>query len=479
VSGRLGPRRQTEVHLAYPGARWAFSLTEDDEGLHLGGAVGVNRPAPDLEQDRLIAAGDMGRLRVERWMALLRELGGALPSRGDARPWRPVSLDIGVNTESLSWYDTNLGQVSLGVRGGPNQQGFQGAAQLSGDRIQGSIRWERPAGGRPKARVAMERIDLSGLGAQGGGEPPVPAAEAEAEAKRTKREVAPAPQLNLDLSVSVERLIRDRLTLQDYRLNARLYPERWHLDDLEATVADDSRFYLDGTWQRGAGTLLNGSLRTGDFGRLLKRAGLYPSMRGGRGRISGGLAWQGPPWAFDPGELQGGFAAQIADGDLLELTFLSKALATLNILDLPQQVLGGFKELRSSGLHYRFMQGTAVIADGVLRTDDWRLESAPLLLEIDGGLDLGRRRYDLHIRAQPLQTIDQVVAAIPLFGYLITGKDKAFTDLRYHVTGPWSDPQVQAPIREKEQGFWSTFYERIRRMQWRDLVPWRAPRDEQ
>lgn len=472
VRGELGGEPHTEIQLTYPGARWAFSVTEREDRRQLGGAVGVGREPPELEPDRLIVAGEMPRLRLDRWLSLLREVGAVLPPAGPARPWAPMALDIGITTEALRWYDTNLGRVGLEVHDASGEDGSQGIARLSGERLRGGIRWQRRPSGRPVARVTMERVDLSGLGGGRGASETAPEAPAGSGAPAP---VAPAPELALDLSVRVDRLIRDRLTLRDYHLNARLDPHHWWLDNLEATVADESRFYLEGAWQRGEGTRVSGSLRTGDFGRLLNQAGLYPSMRGGRGRISGGLAWRGPPWALAPGRLQGGFAMRIADGDLRQFTFLSKALTTLNILDLPQQVLGGFQELRSGGLHFRFLEGAALVDNGVVSTDDLVLESAPLRLAIRGGVDLGRRRYDLHIRAQPLQTVDQLVSAVPVFGYLITGKDKSFTDLRYHVIGPWSDPQVQAPLPQEEKGFWRTFYDRIRAMEWHDLVPWRAP----
>lgn len=136
------------------------------------------------------------------------------------------------------------------------------------------------------------------------------------------------------------------------------------------------------------------------------------------------------------------------------------------------------KGLRTAGLHFRFIDGHARIQDGVMAIEDWQLMSSPLRLDINGDLDLVQRQYDLEIRARPLQTVDELVAAVPLFGYLITGKDKAFTDLRYYVTGPWSAPRVQSLQIEEEKGFWERYYERVRKMRWRDLVPWREEKDD-
>ncbi len=164
----------------------------------------------------------------------------------------------------------------------------------------------------------------------------------------------------------------------------------------------------------------------------------------------------------------------MVEGEIEELYFLSKALATLNVLDWPQQLVRGLKDVGRSGLVYRELAGEVQISEGVASTDGWVLESAPLRMTVAGSLDLGARTYDLHIQLQPLQTVDRIVAAVPLLGYLLTGEEKTFLSLEYFVVGPWADPRIRGlSTEEEETDFMDTLIRRIREMEWEDLLPWR------
>jgi uncharacterized protein YhdP len=163
----------------------------------------------------------------------------------------------------------------------------------------------------------------------------------------------------------------------------------------------------------------------------------------------------------------------MVEGEIERFYFLSKALATLNVLDWPRQLARGMKDMASGGLVYRELEGETRIRNGVARADNWVLESAPLRMVIDGEVDLGTQTYDLLLRLSPLQTIDKIVSSVPLVGYLLTGRDRILTALAYHVTGPWSDPQVAGLSDEEEDRGVEGFFQRLKEMQWKDLLPWR------
>jgi len=106
--------------------------------------------------------------------------------------------------------------------------------------------------------------------------------------------------------------------------------------------------------------------------------------------------------------------------------------------------------------------------------EDWVMESAPLRMTVEGGISLGRRRYDLILHLAPLQTIDQIVSAVPLVGYLLTGRERTLTALSYKVVGPWAEPEVSGLGEgDGEPGGVEGFFRRVKEMQWKDLLPWR------
>ncbi|HKJ87360.1 MAG TPA: AsmA-like C-terminal region-containing protein, partial [Gammaproteobacteria bacterium] len=275
----------------------------------------------------------------------------------------------------------------------------------------------------------------------------------------------------LDLVVRADRIRVGDQELRDSHLQARFYHGHWLLPELQTRIGP-SKLKMRGNWN-GARTRARVDLATQDLGRWLRDLGVYPSMKGGRGSAHAVLTWPGQPGDFEAGRLNGGLRLAVRDGRFKEFYFLSKALATLNVLDWPKQVLRGFSDLGHSGLVYRNLRGKAAIDNGQLGIRKLVMNSAPLRLRADGGLDLRARTYDLTLRLQPLQTLDQLISAVPLVGYLLTGDEKVLASLEYRVEGPWSKPRVAAVNPSDRPSFLETLGRRIEKMRWEDLAPWR------
>ena len=65
-----------------------------------------------------------------------------------------------------------------------------------------------------------------------------------------------------------------------------------------------------------------------------------------------------------------------------------------------------------------------------------------------GKIDLGRNEIDAKVGVHPLVAVDTVLSKIPIAGYILTGKDKAFLSFVYEVRGDLDDPKVEAvPIQ--------------------------------
>jgi hypothetical protein len=61
---------------------------------------------------------------------------------------------------------------------------------------------------------------------------------------------------------------------------------------------------------------------------------------------------------------------------------------------------------------------------------------------------------DAKIGIHPLVTLDTVLSNVPIAGYIITGKDKAFLSFIYEVKGDLDNPKIEAiPIKSIGEGF--------------------------
>jgi uncharacterized protein YhdP len=71
-----------------------------------------------------------------------------------------------------------------------------------------------------------------------------------------------------------------------------------------------------------------------------------------------------------------------------------------------------------------------------------------------GKVDVGKNLIDAKIGVHPLVTFDTVLSKIPIAGYILTGKDKAFLSYIYEVKGDLDDPKIEAiPIKSIGEGF--------------------------
>jgi uncharacterized protein YhdP len=78
-----------------------------------------------------------------------------------------------------------------------------------------------------------------------------------------------------------------------------------------------------------------------------------------------------------------------------------------------------------------------------------------------GKVDLGKKQIDARIGIHPLVTLDAMLSKVPIAGYVLTGKDKAFLAYIYEVKGDLDDPKIEAiPIR----GLGGEFFGIIRRL---------------
>ncbi len=150
--------------------------------------------------------------------------------------------------------------------------------------------------------------------------------------------------------------------------------------------------------------------------------------------------------------LSGSLRFEIEEGVIERFNILSKIFSILNVT---QWFKGRLPDLKTKGLPYRDMTATLHVKDGIASTDDFLVDSDAMRITILGKVDLGKNVMDARIGIHPLVTIDMILSSVPIAGYILTGKDKAFVSYFYEVKGNLNDPKIEAiPFKIVEERTW-------------------------
>lgn len=140
------------------------------------------------------------------------------------------------------------------------------------------------------------------------------------------------------------------------------------------------------------------------------------------------------------------------NGVIERFNILSKIFSILNVSQLFK---GRLPDLKTKGLPYHQIIANIDVKNGIASTDDLVVDSDAMRITLIGKLDLGKNLVDAKIGVHPLVTIDTVLSNVPIAGYILTGKDKAFLAYVYEVKGDLNNPRIEAiPLKSIGEGFW-------------------------
>jgi uncharacterized protein YhdP len=150
--------------------------------------------------------------------------------------------------------------------------------------------------------------------------------------------------------------------------------------------------------------------------------------------------------------LNGRLRLEMENGVIEKGNILAKIFSILNVSQL---FWGRLPDLKTNGLPYRSIIATLVVKEGVASTEDLVVESDAMRITLVGSIDVGKNLIDARIGIHPLVTVDMVLSHLPIAGYILTGKDKAFLSYIYSVKGDLDDPEIESiPIKGLGENFW-------------------------
>ena len=253
----------------------------------------------------------------------------------------------------------------------------------------------------------------------------------------------------------------DQLTWAGKQLGRLIFvgvPENggWRLGRL-AIENPDGALSGKGFWKGAADaseTQLTLKLNISNAGKILARSGYPDTVKDGSGQLDAELRWNGAPNAFNYATLDGELKLDTGKGQFLKMKpGIGKLLGILSLQSIPKRITLDFNDVFSDGFQFDSIRGNAKIDNGVMRTDDLRLEGSSAKVTMKGSVDLNRETQNLRVKILP--TVGDSVSLIGAFaagpaigvGALLVNKvlgeplDK-LVSFEYNVSGTWSDPIV-------------------------------------
>jgi len=424
----------------------------------VNGGIGVNVPAPEPDSGLMINVS-LKSLNVDEWIDLAAEIAGSesKPAASGEAEGFDVSQFVMPETMAARAAELIVGERKLDnvVVGTTHSKGVW-QASIDSQQAVGYVTWNESPTGKGVGKVTARLSSLI-----------IPESQA-AAVKDLLESSTNAPTIPA-LDIEVQRLEwfnRPLGALELHAYNALITSAReWRISKLSLINADGE---LNGTgrWQSKDGqhnTALNFNMDINNAGKLLERFGFADTLRNGKGKLSGDIAWKGLPYHMDLPSLSGTLALNVEKGQFLKQDpGAAKLLGVLSLQALPRLLKLDFADVFSEGLQFDGITANATINRGVVKTDNLKMHGVQATVLMDGTADIVNESTNLRVVVIPqvnLGTAPLVyaLAVNPLIGlgsylaqlFLSAPVMKALT-YQMQVTGPWKAPVITKLENPKE-----------------------------
>jgi len=421
------------------------------------GGIGVNvaPPQPDFG---LVANVSLKSLNIDAWRHVL----ASTTTADRQQEGQPDALSISqyIEPEVLAARANELilmnKKLDNVVAGASHQKGMW-QANIDSDQASGYVTWYEGSSGQGFGKVTARLASLV-----------IPKAAASDVSDLLEGRNAATQIPALDIAAENFELFGKKFGHLELVANNARGPagSEWRINRLSMVNAD-AEFNASGKWISRDGdsniTNLNYTLNIVDAGKLLDRFGFANVLRGGKGKMEGDLNWKGLPFSLDIPSLSGQFNLDIASGQFLKVDqSAAKLLGVLSLQALPRRLVLDFRDIFSEGFAFDGITANASIAQGVAKTDNFKMRGVAATALIDGSADIAKETQNLHVVIIPdinvgTASVVYGLAVNPVIGvgtflaqlFLRDPLAKAFT-FEYQVTGPWKEPVATKLVRKHE-----------------------------
>ncbi len=415
------------------------------------GIINFGNVAHKADRKGLWVMGTLPHVSLEGW----GELTGAMESEAESAPISITGADLLI--QKLAGFGNSIDDLQIKA----STRNDILTAQLSSKKLNGELSWQDrsvQSGEHGRLVARLRNLDLENLEL---GKPPTGLTDASDNGIKVdsgikvqqKADAVDLPMLDL----SVDRLSFKGRQLGRFELLAQHHEQNYQLDHLRLSNPD-SLLSMNGKWNTAADaadTRVNIKLDINNAGNVLAQYGYPNSVKNGKGKMEGTFTWPGTPMMYSKASLNGNLSMDTVKGQFLQIDpGIGKLLSILSLQALPKRITLDFEDVFSKGFEFDKITGSADIKQGVIFTDNLKIEGSSAKVAMTGKIDLANETQNLRVRIVP--TVGNSVALIsalvatPIVGAGVYLAGKILNDplgqlvsFEYNITGNWVDPKVE------------------------------------
>ena len=427
---------------------------DGDSPKVLRGAIGIQAPLPAAVPG-VQAQAEFAALDVDAWRAAWARMGSVVGTGGEAGGGY-LPQQINARAQQLVIGGRRLTALNLDLHRSARGDEELWRARVSADQLAGQIEYRdlrgTPSGDRVYARLS--RLSL-------------PPSEAEGVDQLLDQAPATVPELDIvvdDFELRGKRLGRLEVEAVNRAAAAGTAGREWRLNRL-ALRTPEAVLSASGQWVAVGGAArrrmnMDFQLDLADSGSYLERLGYGKTLRAGKGKLQGQLAWSGSPLAWDTKSLDGTMNLSLDAGQFLKVDAgAARLLGVLSLQSLPRRLALDFRDVFQEGFAFDNIGGDFRLAAGVVHTNNLRMRGVQAAVLMEGKADIGTETQDLRVIVVPeinAGTASLAYAAInPALGlgtflaqWLLRRPLIAANTREFHVTGGWDDPKIDRVERK-------------------------------
>lgn len=396
------------------------------------GAIAFNALAEIPAQRGITVRGSLDRLDVDEWRNLLDKTTAGTGSANKGGNAQVNNVDMNINILDVSGRRIN----DLALKAKATANGWD--LSLTSREITGAAQWLSQGDGKVIARLKnlimpSTTPDISQLRTQG--------------TFKEQAEDYPA------LDVVAENFEIGKKKLGRLELIANEQDEDWSIEKLHI-VNPDSALTAEGewhNWRRSPNTRITLTWDISDLGKTLERFGYENVVKGGEANLTGQLKWPGSPHEFGPANLSGNLQLDANKGQILKLKpGVGRLFSVLSLQNLPRRLTFDFRDIFGSGFAFDKVAANIRIENGVMYSDDFRMEGPTALIQMRGQTDLMAETQHLYVKVTPYISDSLSLAALaggPAVGAaafiaqrLLKDPINKLAQDEYEIVGTWDKP---------------------------------------
>ena len=432
----------------------------------LRGAVGINTAAPASVAGAQALAEFTQPVSLDAWRTVLAAAGGAAAGGHDAG-YVPRQITLRARELTVSGRRFTAAQVELQRSARDGEEWWR--ANLQSDQLAGTAEYReaRTANAAGQLQARLSRLHLPATD-------PTPPSSPE-----PATEVAPSSVPAMDVVVEDFEWRGRKIGRVEIEAVNRVAPgtsqREWRLQRL-LMRSPEATLNASGQWSAVPGasgparrrTTIDLQLDLAESGAFIERLGFGKTLRGGKGKLQGQLAWSGSPLSLDLASLDGQLTLALEAGQFLKADAgAARLLGVLSLQALPRRLLLDFRDVFQEGFAFDKIDGDIKLAAGVAGVNSLRMHGVNATVLMDGKADIQHETQDLRVFVVPeinAGTASLAYAAInPAIGlgtfvaqWLLRRPLIAANTREFHVTGSWDEPKIDRIERKVPEAANST-----------------------